>query len=136
MPSRIAQRAAGASASVRRLFVDAFPAMALGAGLALGNALAVLEGLFGRGVVFERTPKRGARAMARAPRYRSPATRTAYLELGLLAYLLASKAVAGHTRWGEVPFLAFFTFGLLAMSVPSLHEAWRVDRTAPRRVRP
>jgi len=131
----IAQRTAGVQGSMRRLLRDAFPAMALGAGLALGNALAVLEGLFGRGLVFERTPKRGStpttdRAALHSMHtlYRSPGTRTAILELVLLAYLIACKIFAGRTRWGEFPFLFFFAYGLLAMALPSLRESWQDTR--------
>src|SRR5262249_39265163 len=47
-----AQRAAAVTGSRRRLAFDSLQAMALGTGLALGNAIAVLEGLFGRGLVF------------------------------------------------------------------------------------
>jgi len=138
----IAQRAVGAPGSNRRLLCDAVPAMALGAGLALGNALAVLEGLFGRGLVFERTPKRGDLGAGRtaagtrarfAAAYRSAGTRTALFELALLAYLVACKILAGRWRWTEFPFLAFFTFGLLMMSLPSLRQAWDSSRKCPGR---
>ncbi len=132
-----AQRAAGVRSARKFVWRDSFAAMALGAGLALGNALAVMEGLFGRGVVFERTPKRGSgRAFAptlNRPRwmatYRSQGTRTALLELTFLLYLVLCKCVAATPRrWGELPFLFFFAFGLLAMSVPSLRQAWGESR--------
>jgi cellulose synthase/poly-beta-1,6-N-acetylglucosamine synthase-like glycosyltransferase len=127
----VAQRESGATGGWRRWTRDAFPAMALGAGLALGNAIAVVEGLFGRGVRFERTPKRGTvRAssgrLRHAWRYPSPASRLALLELSLLVYLLLCKLLfARRTLLGEVSFLAFFAFGLSAMALPSLRAAKR-----------
>ena len=140
----LAQRAAGAPGGLRRWLLDVFPAMALGAGLAVGNAIAVLEGLFGKGLVFERTPKRGELAAEHAdplrspapgrarqvrhprlPAYRAPGARIAVLEILLLAYLVLCKVLySGRSLFGEFPFLSFFAFGLLAMSAPSLHEAW------------
>jgi GT2 family glycosyltransferase len=127
-----AQRAAGVPGSTRRLVRDALPAMALGAGLALSNAGAVVAGLCGRNAAFERTPKRGdvragaARRAWRAAAYRSPGTRAALFELGLLAYLVLSKlAPEAGVRVGEIPFLAFFTFGLAALSLRSLRDEWR-----------
>jgi hypothetical protein len=74
---------------------------------------------------FDRTPKRGDFTLARLARYRTRGRRVAALELLLLAYLLVCKLwFAQRTLLGELPFLSFFTFGLLAMSVPSLYEAW------------
>ena len=56
---------------------------------------------------------------------RTPGTRIAALELLLLAYLLVCKVwIYRRSLWGEFPFLSFFAFGLLAMSIPSLREAW------------
>lgn len=122
----LAQHRNRAAGGLRRWLRHSIPAMALGAGLAVSNALAVLEGLFGRDVRFERTPKRGgARRISTA--YRAGTARIAWLELLLLVYLVACKAFGGGaTLLGEVPFLALFAFGLLAMSVPSLRAAVRI----------
>jgi cellulose synthase/poly-beta-1,6-N-acetylglucosamine synthase-like glycosyltransferase len=134
----LAQRAAGGPGSAWDRGRDILPAMALGAGLAVGNALAVVEGLFGRGAAFERTPKRGivgervpagtargARAALALRRrmagYRAQGTRVALVELLLLVYLVSARLWSRHQPFlGEFPFLSFFAFGLLAMSVRSL----------------
>jgi hypothetical protein len=127
----LAERRAAAPGGARRWLFHVPAAMALGAGLALGNAVAVVEGLLPRGrLFFERTPKRGSSG-ARSHSYRSPATRLAMLEILLVAYLVACKlCFTGRTRPGEIPFLAFFAFGLLAMSLPSL-RAMRVRASPP-----
>jgi hypothetical protein len=135
-----AQRAAGAPGGIRRQACDAVAAVALGAGLAMSNAVAVVAGLCGRRAAFERTPKRGASAAAasgharrawRVAAYRSPGTRAAFLELALLGYLVVSKLTPHDgVPFAEIPFLALFAFGLIAMSLPSLYGAWLRSRRA------
>jgi GT2 family glycosyltransferase len=135
-----AQRTAGAPGGARRQICDAVAAVALGGGLAVSNAMAVVAGLCGRRTAFERTPKRGAlsasaggraRRAWRGAAYRSPGTRAALLELGLLGYLVLSKLTPHDgVPFAEIPFLALFAFGLIALSLPSLHEAWLHGRRA------
>lgn len=80
--------------------------MVLGAGLSLNNAIAAVAGLFQRGGVFERTPKRGSSSsVSRKDRYFAPTSRLSILEVTLGAYclgVLAVYAVAGR------PFVAGF----------------------------
>ncbi len=84
-------------------------AMALGAGLAVSNTRAVLEGLFGRNLDFERTPK--------GPRYRAPTSAIAGLEIATVVYLVLWKLFGTGTTLGDIPFLVFFAFGLLALAL-------------------
>ena len=118
--------AAWGSGDVRRVWrclALGLPAMALGAGLAISNTRAVLEGLCGRDLTFERTPKPGGRpaAVRRPAAYRSPRAWIAVVEVMLLVYLLLWKVLGTGTRAvTDVPFLMFFGFGLLALALPSL----------------
>jgi len=120
----LAQHDAAAPGRFRRWLGQGLGAMALGAGLAVGNTLAVLGGLFDRDRHFERTPKRGdARQWLRAAHYRAGGARTTWLECALLVYLVAGKFLGTATMWlGEVPFLAFFGFGLIVLVAPSLRR--------------
>lgn len=99
--------------------------MALGIGLSLNNTRAVLDGLFGKGVEFIRTPKRGvtdegANEPTRST-YRMPATAYSAAELGLGAYFLVTLSLAMATgNWVNVPFLLLFTSGFLYVGVSSL----------------
>lgn len=120
----LAQHDTAAPGRFRRWLGQGLGAMALGAGLAVGNTLAVLGGLFDRDLRFERTPKCGdaRRGLHTAP-YRAGCTRTAWLEFALLVYLVAGKFLGTSTMWlGEVPFLAFFGFGLIVLAAPSLRR--------------
>jgi len=134
-----AQRAAGVPGSWRRLVRDALPAIALGAGLAVSNAIAVVGGLRRSDrACFERTPKQGAlQARSAASRhrphrrivYRSAGARVVWLECALLTYIVVSRLLPDEgARVGEIPFLAFFGFGLGALALRSLHDLWRPGR--------
>jgi len=89
--------------------------LAVGIGLALNNARAVLEGLLGRRSGFLRTPKYGLApggpVLVRGP-YRSGTMRRAWVEAltaGYFATLLVGAIAAG--LWGAVPFLGLFAAG-------------------------
>jgi len=120
----LAQSGAGAPGRFRHWLGHGLGAMALGAGLAVGNTLAVLGGLFDRDRRFERTPKLGsARRLLHSAPYRAGGTRTAGLEIALLAFLVAGKFFGTATmQLGEIPFLAFFGFGLILLAAPSLRR--------------
>jgi cellulose synthase/poly-beta-1,6-N-acetylglucosamine synthase-like glycosyltransferase len=80
--------------------------MVLGAGLSLNNAIAAILGLFQRGGVFERTPKRGSEAgRSRKDRYLAPVSRLTWIELTLGAYCTGVMAV--YMTAGR-PFVAAF----------------------------
>ena len=132
-----AQQAAGLDGGARHSLRDALLAMAMGAGLAPSNTVAAIAGLRDHVPAFERTPKRGAAARRSHPRrhaagcafYRGAGARFVWLELLLLMYLAATRlAPASTPRLGELPFLAFFAFGLGALTWRTFDDAWHTGR--------
>jgi glycosyltransferase involved in cell wall biosynthesis len=105
-------------------------AMAIGAGLALTNALAVIEALLGVRSGFRRTPKTGLRdgrtgavdpPGPAGPAYRGEPSRLAPVELALAVVFTA--AIAWAWRAGlhaSIPFLALFGTGYGYVSLQSL----------------
>jgi cellulose synthase/poly-beta-1,6-N-acetylglucosamine synthase-like glycosyltransferase len=100
--------------------------MALGIGLSVNNARAVLSGMTTDGGVFERTPKfsiHGASGTLRGKRYRSGKDVTFALEGLLAAYHLAGLYFACHLGlWSSLPFLSLFACGFSYVFALS---AWR-----------
>ena len=119
---------AGSGRSMREVAAEVPLAMALGAGLALGNALAVVEAMAGRRRGFVRTPKHGL-AAGGGPRrgervYRAEGSGLATVEL----LLAVGFAAAGAWAWREglytsVPFLGLFGAGYGYVSILSLAQA-------------
>jgi len=111
-------------------FATSFPiVMALGAGLALNNALAVLEAFDPGAPSFRRTPKRGPGARGEARRiYRGEPSRLAAVE-AFLAIFFAVAAVwaARQNLYASVPFLVLFAAGNAYVSGLTLSQriAWR-----------
>lgn len=103
--------------------------LSLGIGLALNNTRAVLEGLFGSGGAFHRTPKfRLERAGEQWPRkrYRSPVSPWVLLELGLGGYFAwVMIALAQAKLYAPLPFFALYLYGFLYVGVVSLAHAAR-----------
>jgi len=92
--------------------------MVLGTGLCVKNMIAVLQGLFQRGGVFERTPKSGSvgRKAAYASRYKPIHTRLWYVEMMLGAYCLAYWAIyVAAGRYGFSFFLFVYAAGFLVV---------------------
>lgn len=112
-----------------RIASRSLPAMALGAGLAVSNSRAVLDGLFSRDLTFERTPKRGwSSGRILRPGYVAPGTAIAIAEIVTVLYLLLWKILGtGMKVVADVPFLLFFGFGLLSLALPSL-PGWIGER--------
>ncbi len=116
--------------------------MALGVGICVSNAKAVLEAILGRQSEFVRTPKYGADGVHRAaPRHDTAAAAgpkrrrfdvIPYIELALGIYL-GTCAVAGaidtHSMMGA-PFLMLFSVGFFYVSLLSFHAAWVRRRLA------
>lgn len=108
--------------------------MALGIGLALSNARAVLEALLGVKTEFVRTPKDGVEdgrresgkdeaAKKRRGKYRRGLGWLPFAELAFAAYFVAAIAYAAHMGlWGTLPFLSLFLFGYAYMGAASLLE--------------
>jgi hypothetical protein len=127
----VSQRGTGRGAA--RSLADILLAMALGAGLALNNALAVLEALRRIPGAFERTPKYGAddrtpdRTRRRVGRlYRGEPTSLPPIELLLAILLTASTAWAlSEGLYASIPFIVLFATGYAYVSLTSLIQQHR-----------
>jgi cellulose synthase/poly-beta-1,6-N-acetylglucosamine synthase-like glycosyltransferase len=108
--------------------------MALGMGISVMNALAVLEGLFGRkNTEFVRTPKYGSGFGAgtaasgdwrrRAGTFKRKINLVPFLELTFGLYMLGCLVMSLWTRTalGAAPFLFIFTVGYLYVGVLTLY---------------
>ncbi|RKZ12647.1 glycosyl transferase family 2 [bacterium] len=120
----VGQRAAGRSYA--QILPEIPALLALGIGLSMNNARAVMEALLGHESAFERTPKTG-NTLQRGRRYRMPAHWATWVELGLALYFAGGIVVAvRNERWIALPFLALFLLGFLYVSLSSF--GWRMDR--------
>ncbi|MCS6797085.1 MAG: glycosyltransferase family 2 protein [Myxococcota bacterium] len=100
--------------------------MALGIGLSVNNARAVIEGLFGRDLEFVRTPKHGVTDRTdrwTQKKYRAGRMRHSAIELLLAAYFAVTLVVAVATgNWLTVPFLALFCVGFAYVGALSIYQ--------------
>src|SRR5438105_6979759 len=98
--------------------------MALGIGLCVNQAKAVLEALVGHETGFTRTPKMGISGRDRSwisKRYRAMTSLQPLLELALGAYLTSAIYFAlDKGVWFSLPFLLLFQFGFFYVGVMSL----------------
>ncbi|MXY23567.1 MAG: glycosyltransferase [Acidobacteria bacterium] len=137
----VSQRALGVGWRARLRDLPA--AIALGLGLSVNNAVAVLEALAGRTGEFRRTPKYGltAATSSRATRpadgrYRLVSSWQPLVELAFgvwFAVALLRAFTAG--AYMVTPFIAFFLFGFLYAACASLAETWAHWRSRRRRGR-
>jgi cellulose synthase/poly-beta-1,6-N-acetylglucosamine synthase-like glycosyltransferase len=102
--------------------------MAVGIGISLNNARAVLAGLGRTDVEFRRTPKYALETTARAAlatrRYRAGRTVETWIELGLGVYFATLVVFAlADGLWGAVPFLVLFAAGFLYTAGLTLRQA-------------
>ena len=107
--------------------------LALGIGLAINNARAVLEALFNHVSEFTRTPKYGIVKKSqslRTTRYSALKTAVPLIELGFAAYftLILVEAMLGN-QWGSVPFLLLFQGGFSYVGLASIAQ-WRPKSAA------
>jgi cellulose synthase/poly-beta-1,6-N-acetylglucosamine synthase-like glycosyltransferase len=108
--------------------------LALGIGLAINNARAVLEALFNHSSDFTRTPKYGIirkNQSWRASRYSALKTALPLIELGFAAYfsmVLIEAMLLG--QWGSVPFLLLFQGGFTYVGFASIAQ-WRPAAPEP-----
>jgi len=113
--------------------------LALGIGLAINNARAVLEALFNHASDFTRTPKYGIvrkNQSWRSTRYSALKTALPLIELGFAAYftmVLLEAMLLG--QWGSVPFLLLFQGGFTYVGLASIAQ-WRPRTPEPARVEP
>jgi hypothetical protein len=112
--------------------------MAIGVGMSLSNARAVLEALFGHKSEFVRTPKYGqgrrAATDSSAPRKRKR-NWLPYVEFGFGLYMTACAVLSlVHLRSAmTTPFLVIFAFGFFYVSLMSF-QTQRASEAAPRPV--
>lgn len=101
--------------------------MALGIGLSLNNARAVLEGLFGTDSEFVRTPKHGVMQNSESwtkKKYRASKELFSWLEVGLGLYFVATIGIGMFIgAWASVPFVLLFMVGFLYVGTLSVHQA-------------
>ena len=109
--------------------------MAVGVGLSVNNARAVLEAVFNHRSEFIRTPKYG---VARRPefiarnKYRALRGLIPYIELGFGVYFsYLFVGAVDHKQWSLVPFVMIFQGGFLYVGLMSLlQSSWRAVRHA------
>jgi len=103
--------------------------MALGIGMSVNQARAVIEALVGHQTGFTRTPKLGVKGGDAAParrRYRVAVSLQPLLELALAAYFtLAVVWVADRGVWYSLPFLVLFQAGFAYVGLMSALEGLR-----------
>ncbi len=108
--------------AVRRLPMT----MALGIGLSINNARAVVEGLFTTNTEFVRTPKHGVTARGQGwskKKYRAGPMFHSLVELGFALYFVLTIALAIFTgSWSNIPFLLLFLVGFVYVGALSLHQ--------------
>jgi len=101
--------------------------MALGIGLSINNARAVLEGLVGKESEFVRTPKHGIVQRTEGwtkKTYKASKTLATLLEIGFGLYFVATIAIAMMTgSWTSIPFLVLFVVGFLYVGSLSLYQS-------------
>ncbi|MFY9551632.1 MAG: glycosyltransferase, partial [Thermoanaerobaculia bacterium] len=102
--------------------------LALGIGISINNAGAVLEGLFRRPTGFTRTPKyriEGPQGEWRSKKYRASGSGSFGGELLLALYFLAVLVFAVRFRyWAAVPFLLVFFQGFASTAALSATSWW------------
>ena len=107
--------------------------MAVGVGLCINNARAVLEAMFNHHSDFIRTPKYGAarrREFQARNKYRALRGLIPYIELSFGVYF--SYVLVGaidHGQWSLIPFVLIFQGGFLYVGLMSLlQSSWRAFR--------
>lgn len=98
--------------------------LALGVGMSISNAKAVLEAMFNQGGAFIRTPKYGLRLSGESwqgKRYLAMPSALVFFELGATIYFgQIIWMAAGNANWGAVPFLSLFFAGFAYVTTSSL----------------
>jgi hypothetical protein len=113
--------------------------IALGVGLSINNARAVLEAVFNHPSEFTRTPKYGIenkRQTWRSCRYMPLKSVLPIVEAGFAIYFsyIVWYAVA-HEQYFSLPFLVMFQCGFLYVALSSLAQWWpRINFPSPREV--
>ena len=138
-----AQRALYPKSWTRKIIYLPF-VMAVGIGLSVRNAKAVLEAILGMQSEFARTPKyhiEGQAGTWRRKSYRNRAGWMPYVEVGLGLYFAATVYYSiQNENYFTAPFLLLFVWGYLYTGVMSLGQAWlerlRIGVRRPEEIRP
>jgi cellulose synthase/poly-beta-1,6-N-acetylglucosamine synthase-like glycosyltransferase len=105
--------------------------MAIGIGLAVNNAKAVIEALFGEPGEFTRTPKYGIERRQddwQHKKYHQAMPVQPFVEVGFGLYFTAAVVYALSAGiYGTLPFLLLFQFGFLYLGLTSLLQQVRDD---------
>jgi cellulose synthase/poly-beta-1,6-N-acetylglucosamine synthase-like glycosyltransferase len=103
--------------------------MALGIGLSVNNARAVIEALMGYETAFVRTPKHGVKARGESvarKEYRTAATLQPIVELALAGYMTYGIVYLWQRgSYSSIPFLALFQLGFGYVALVSIYEGLR-----------
>jgi cellulose synthase/poly-beta-1,6-N-acetylglucosamine synthase-like glycosyltransferase len=103
--------------------------MALGIGLSVNNARAVVEALMGYETGFVRTPKHGVRARGESvarKKYKTAATLQPLVELVLAGYMTYAVVYFAQKHvYSAIPFLLLFVAGFGYVAVVSIYEGFR-----------
>jgi cellulose synthase/poly-beta-1,6-N-acetylglucosamine synthase-like glycosyltransferase len=108
--------------------------LGIGVGVSINNALAVIEGLFGKPSEFTRTPKYGIEGTGdtwKQKVYKGKSNWVPYVELLLACYFTFTSLYAlAYGLVGTLPFIAIFQWGFLYTSGMSLAQSydWLVPR--------
>jgi cellulose synthase/poly-beta-1,6-N-acetylglucosamine synthase-like glycosyltransferase len=98
-------------------------AMAIGVGISISNAKAVMEAVLGIKSGFVRTPKYAIELQTdnwQAKKYRRTPGLLPYLEMGMALYFVFTIGYAIHSHvWGVLPFLSIFVVGYGYVGVAS-----------------
>ncbi len=116
--------------------------IALGIGLAVNNARAVVEAMLGHQSEFTRTPKYGIERKAQSwkrPRYSPLKSLLPFVELGFASYFTYFLGLSiMRSQWFSVPFLMLFAAGFgyvalcsIAQWFPQLRTPWRDNDVVP-----
>jgi cellulose synthase/poly-beta-1,6-N-acetylglucosamine synthase-like glycosyltransferase len=123
----VAQRTLHPKSWKRTFFYLPF-VMALGIGIAVRNALAVMEALFGKESEFVRTPKyriEGQQDNWAKKAYRKPSGLLPYVEVLLGLYFAVTVLYAiQNENYATVPFLLLFVWGYLYTGLMSLGQGY------------
>lgn len=123
----VAQRSLNPKGWKRAIWYVPF-VMAVGIGISVRNAIAVMEALLGKQSEFARTPKRGiqghqANRVVKA--YRNRSGWLPFIEIGLGLYFILTIIYAGVNRtYATIPFLLLFVWGYLYTGLMSLGQSW------------
>ncbi len=102
--------------------------MAVGIGISVRNAIAVIEAICGKQSDFARTPKRGIQGHGTniiSKSYRNRSGWLPFLEIGLGIYFTLTIIYAAINRnYATIPFLLLFVWGYLYTGFLSLGQSW------------